>query len=70
MKKIYIYSIFFLFLFIYLLIFYLDSKSIPVFSTPPSILFCDLHLAPGELRTCNNSFLFVTILIMLENVKD
>ncbi|RIA97731.1 Rgp1-domain-containing protein [Glomus cerebriforme] len=28
-----------------------DSKSIPVFSTPPSILFCDLHLAPGELRT-------------------
>ncbi|CAG8632155.1 8546_t:CDS:2 [Acaulospora morrowiae] len=28
-----------------------DSKSIPVFSTPPSILFCDLHLAPGETRT-------------------
>ncbi|CAG8468838.1 16487_t:CDS:2, partial [Funneliformis caledonium] len=28
-----------------------DSKSIPVFSTPPSILFCDLHLAPGESRT-------------------
>ncbi|CAG8606251.1 14302_t:CDS:2 [Racocetra persica] len=28
-----------------------DSKSIPVFSTPPSILFCDLHLMPGESRT-------------------
>ncbi|CAJ0641833.1 13995_t:CDS:10 [Entrophospora sp. SA101] len=28
-----------------------DSKSIPVFSTPPSILFCDLHLAPGESQT-------------------
>ncbi|CAI2181298.1 2221_t:CDS:10 [Funneliformis geosporum] len=28
-----------------------DSKSIPVFSTPPSILFCDLHLAPGESHT-------------------
>ncbi|KAF0450058.1 Rgp1-domain-containing protein [Gigaspora margarita] len=28
-----------------------DSRSIPVFSTPPSILFCDLHLMPGETRT-------------------
>ncbi|CAG8455077.1 5928_t:CDS:2 [Scutellospora calospora] len=28
-----------------------NSRSIPVFSTPPSILFCDLHLIPGETRT-------------------
>ncbi|CAG8514810.1 9696_t:CDS:10 [Paraglomus brasilianum] len=28
-----------------------DNKSIPVFSTPPSILFIDVHLAPGETRT-------------------
>ncbi|RHZ53330.1 hypothetical protein Glove_443g57 [Diversispora epigaea] len=28
-----------------------DSNSIPVFSTPPSILFCDLHLVPGETKT-------------------
>ncbi|CAG8449960.1 3265_t:CDS:10 [Ambispora leptoticha] len=28
-----------------------DNKTVPVFSTPPSILFVDLHLAPGETRT-------------------
>ncbi|KAK9712289.1 Golgi membrane exchange factor (Ric1p-Rgp1p) subunit [Basidiobolus ranarum] len=28
-----------------------DSKMLPVLSTPPSILFCDLELAPGESKT-------------------
>lgn len=64
-----IYILYYLFLFLFIIFIYLDSKSIPVFSTPPSILFCDLHLAPGELRTCNNSSLLLFIcynLIMLE----
>lgn len=28
-----------------------DAKSVPVYSTPPSILFVDLHLGPGESKT-------------------
>ncbi|KAL1918396.1 uncharacterized protein VTP21DRAFT_3056 [Calcarisporiella thermophila] len=28
-----------------------EEKSVPVFSTPPSIIFTSLHLAPGETRT-------------------
>ncbi|KAG9299582.1 hypothetical protein G9A89_020753 [Geosiphon pyriformis] len=28
-----------------------DNRTIPVFSTPPSILFVDLYLSPGESRT-------------------
>ncbi len=38
----------------------LDERSFPVFSTPPSILFVDLQLAPGETKTCMlSSFLWL-----------
>ena len=33
-----------------------SSKSVPLLSTPQSILFVDLRLAPGESRTYNYSF--------------
>lgn len=29
-----------------------DARTLPVFSTPPSILFVDLDLAPGETKKC------------------
>lgn len=32
--------------------FYIDTRTLPVFSTPPSILFVDLNLAPGETKKC------------------
>lgn len=32
---------------------YTESRTTPVFSTPPSILFVDLNLAPGETVKCN-----------------
>lgn len=32
----------------------LQSKTIPTFGTPPSILVVDLSLAPGESRTCKS----------------
>lgn len=32
--------------------FFLDARTLPVFSTPPSILFVDLDLAPGETKKC------------------
>ena len=33
-----------------------SSKSIPILSTPPSILFVDIRLAPGESRSFTYSF--------------
>jgi hypothetical protein len=30
----------------------IDARTLPVFSTPPSILFVDLDLSPGETKKC------------------
>lgn len=32
-----------------------DTRTTPVISTPPSILFVDLDLAPGETKKCKSS---------------
>lgn len=32
-----------------------SQTTMPVFSTPPSILFVDLNLSPGETVTCKQS---------------
>lgn len=34
----------------------IDARTLPVFSTPPSILFVDLDLAPGETKKCKSSY--------------
>ncbi|KAK9709849.1 Golgi membrane exchange factor (Ric1p-Rgp1p) subunit, variant 2 [Basidiobolus ranarum] len=39
-----------------------DSKMLPVLSTPPSILFCDLELAPGESKSYTFEFTLPSIL--------
>jgi hypothetical protein len=39
-----------------------DDRSVPVYSTPPSILFVDLRLEPGETRTYTYSLLLPDVL--------
>lgn len=39
-----------------------DDRAIPIYSTPPSILFVDLRLEPGETRTYTYSLLLPDVL--------
>lgn len=39
-----------------------DDRAIPVYSTPPSILFVDLNLAPGESKTYRYSLILPEVL--------
>ncbi|ORY03977.1 Rgp1-domain-containing protein [Basidiobolus meristosporus CBS 931.73] len=39
-----------------------DGKMLPVLSTPPSILFCDLELAPGESKSYTFDFTLPVVL--------
>lgn len=38
-----------------------DTRTTPVISTPPSILFVDLDLAPGETKKCMCFFLYISL---------
>lgn len=45
------------------LIVFIESCTTPVYSTPPSILFVDLNLAPGETVKCKCDIYWITAML-------